>query len=111
VDHSEVKAPSESRSHASRDGRREPLAPQGRCAHGTQRVLAGWPLHRGWVLRVTAIDSSEENKERRDHAIKRVCKNLGLSEDDFGAIATWNDQRERTKNEVVAKLRAVALGL
>jgi predicted type IV restriction endonuclease len=71
---------------------------------------AGRSIEGGYCV-LTAIDSSEENKERRDHAIKRVCKNLGLSEDDFGAIATWNDQRERTKNEVVAKLRAVALGL
>jgi hypothetical protein len=58
-----------------------------------------------------ANDYCDPWDENSREALVRMDRVLPKVADGIGACAVWNDTPGRTKDEVVAKLRAVALGL
>lgn len=73
------------------------------CLRGAIRVAGGAEKARG----ITAWWRSDDMEKEADARIRR---SLGDRSDFGDTSADWNNAYERTKDEVVAKLRAVALG-
>jgi hypothetical protein len=87
---------------------------------GWQRVLwdaadliekKGWINHElatedGYCI-VGAIQTISASRNARGYAYFHLCKAIGPT---LSSVADWNDKRGRTKAQVRAKIREVALG-